>query len=199
MRSRLMTASKPSLYKAAGLLTICASTSCSTSFSPSPSIFIARRLAKCRKACLRCAGQNSPPVQRDTDSSSNRTTCEPHTGHTAGIANSRASRGRRSITTRATSGITSPARRTTTVSPMRTSLRRISSSLCSVALVTVAPPTNTGASRATGVSAPVRPTCTSMSSKVVVASSAGNLCAMAQRGARDTKPSCCCWAILLTL
>ena len=43
-----------------------------------------------------------------------------------------------------TSGITSPARRTITVSPSRTSLRRTSSSLCSVAYVTVTPPTEHG-------------------------------------------------------
>jgi hypothetical protein len=49
----------------------------------------------------------------------------------------------------------------------------------------------TGFSRATGVSAPVRPTWMSMFSSSVVASSAGNLCATAQRGARETKPSCC--------
>ena len=61
------------------------------------------------------------------------------------------------MTAATTSGMTSPARRTITVSPTRTSLRSISSWLCSVALVTVTPPTNTGASRATGVSAPVRP------------------------------------------
>ena len=76
-------------------------------------------------------------------------------------------RRRLSARTDTTSGITSPARRTTTVSPTRTSLRRASSSLCSVALVTVTPPTNTGASLATGVSLPVRPTCTSMPSTVV--------------------------------
>jgi hypothetical protein len=34
--------------------------------------------------------------------------------------------------------------------------------LCSVALVTVTPPTNTGLRRATGVSLPVRPTWMSM-------------------------------------
>ena len=104
---------------------------------------------------------------------------EPQTGQAVGMTNSRASSGRFSSTGASTSGITSPARRTMTVSPMRTSLRRISSSLCSVALVTVTPPTNTGLSRATGVMAPVRPTCTSMSSSVVVASSAANLCASA--------------------
>jgi hypothetical protein len=51
---------------------------------------------------------------------------------------------RLSGSTDTTSGITSPARRTMTVSPTRTSLRRASSSLCRVALVTVTPPTNTG-------------------------------------------------------
>jgi hypothetical protein len=67
-----------------------------------------------------------------------------------------------------------------------------SSSLCSVALVTVTPPTKTGFSRATGVIAPVRPTWTSMPSTSVSASSAGNLWAMAKRGARETKPSRSC-------
>ena len=65
---------------------------------------------------------------------------------------------RRSGTILTTSGITSPARRMTTVSPTRTSLRVSSSMLCNVALLTVTPPTNTGSSRATGVNAPVRPT-----------------------------------------
>ena len=59
---------------------------------------------------------------------------------------------------RGSCGMTSPARCTITVSPMRISLRAISSSLCSVALETTTPPTVTGFSRATGVSAPVRPT-----------------------------------------
>ena len=54
--------------------------------------------------------------------------------------------------------MTSPARCTTTVSPTRTSLRSISSSLCRVALETTTPPTVTGLSLAIGVSAPVRPT-----------------------------------------
>jgi hypothetical protein len=90
--------------------------------------------------------------------------------------------------TRATSGITSPARRTTTVSRRQMSLRRISSSLCSVAFTMVVPPTKTGFRRATGVSAPVRPTWMSMFSISVVASSAGNLCATAQRGGARHEP-----------
>ena len=68
------------------------------------------------------------------------------------------SRGRLSSTTARICGMTSPARCTTTVSPTRTSLRAISSSLCRVALETTTPPTVTGFSLATGVSAPVRPT-----------------------------------------
>ena len=42
---------------------------------------IARRLAKCRRDCLRCAGQTSPPVQRATASSTSRITADPHSGH----------------------------------------------------------------------------------------------------------------------
>ena len=112
-----------------------------------------------------------------------------------------ARRGRRlSGTTATTSGITSPARRTITVSPTRTSLRRASSSLCSVALVTVTPPTNTGASLATGVSLPVRPDLhVDGLAPSVSCSCAGYLCATAQRGSRVTKPSCFCSARLLTL
>ncbi len=66
--------------------------------------------------------------------------------------------GRFDATTLITCGITSPARRTITVSPIMRPRRAISSMLCSVALLTVTPPTNTGSRRATGVTAPVRPT-----------------------------------------
>ena len=95
--------------------------------------------------------------------------------------------------------MTSPARCTNTVSPTRTSLRSISSSLCRVALETTTPPTVTGLSLAIGVSAPVRPTLISIASTIVVACSAGNLCATAQRGERETKPSRCCSVRSLTL
>ena len=82
---------------------------------------------------------------------------------------------------------------------MRTPLRRSSNRLCNVALLTVVPPTNTGSSLATGVSLPVRPSCTSMPRSVVICSCAGYLCATAQRGSRLTKPSCFCSARSLTL
>ena len=57
-----------------------------------------------------------------------------------------------------TCGITSPARITITSSPSRTSLRRRSSSLWSVASLTVTPDTCTGSSCAKGTMWPVRPT-----------------------------------------
>ena len=89
---------------------------------------IARRDAKWRTASLRCAGQTSPPVQRHAAWSSARASAEPHSGHTVGICHGCVPCGRLSSTTRTISGITSPARRTITVSPTRTSLRAISSS-----------------------------------------------------------------------
>ena len=158
---------------------------------------IARREAKCSSDCLRCAGQKRPPVQRATASPSSFFTVEPHTGHFDGSL--KGSRRGPFEATRATSGMTSPARRTTTVSPAQMSLRRTSSSLCSVAFTMVVPPTKIGSSRATGVIAPVRPTWKSIATSLVVASSAGNLCAIAQRGARETKPSACWSAKRLTL
>ena len=149
---------------------------------------IARREAKWISASLRCAAQTRPPEQRQAAAPSSRSSAEPHTGQCAGMCQRRVCAGRCSGITRTTSGITSPARRTITVSPTRTSSRATWSALCSVALVTVTPATCTGASRATGVAAPVRPIWISIASTVVVCSCAGNLCAMAQRGARATKP-----------
>jgi hypothetical protein len=83
--------------------------------------------------------------------------------------------GRFERTTFTTCGITSPARCTTTVSRTRTSLRSISSWLWSEAFDTVTPPTCTGRSLATGVSAPVRPTWASIFSTTVVSWAGGNL------------------------
>ena len=109
------------------------------SLSPSPSMSSARRLAKCQIACLRWAGQERPATQRTAVSPSARTAGAPHTGHSRGSSKRTVSGGRRSDSTRTTSGMTSPARRTITVSRTRTSLRSSSSWLWSVALVTVTP------------------------------------------------------------
>ena len=80
-----------------------------------------------------------------------------------------------------------------TVSPISTPSRSISSSLCSVARETVTPLIVTGLRCATGVSAPVRPTCTSIPSTTVDCWRGGNLKAMAQRGAFAVQPS---WLLL---
>ena len=83
-------------------------------------------------------------------------------GSASGSRHGTVSGGRSSSTTFTIFGITSPARSTKTVSPMRTSSRSISSWLCRPACTTVTPPIWTGGSTATGVSAPVRPTEVSM-------------------------------------
>jgi hypothetical protein len=104
-----------------------------------------------------------------------RTRAVPHDEHFLGNRHGRAFFGRFDTTGPTTSGITSPARRTTTVSPGRTSFRLTSSSLCRVAVVTVTPLTNTGSSWANGVTTPVRPVCTKIPLSSVVRSSGGNL------------------------
>ena len=96
-------------------------------------------------------------------------------GQIVGNAHGRCRFGRIESTGPTTSGITSPALRTITVSPGRTSLAATWSWLCRVAIDTVDPPTNTGSSTANGVVRPVRPTEIWMSSSRVVRSSGGNL------------------------
>ncbi len=187
MRSRPMSVSALSAKTSDARFTSPLSTSCSTSFSPRPSTSSAPRLARCSTLFLSCAGQ-SRFGQRVTASPSSRTVAEPQTGHLPGRWNGRVRAGRFFFTTSTTWGITSPARCTTTVSPTRTSLRSTSSWLWSEAFETVTPPTCTGRSFATGVSAPVRPTWTSMASITVVACCGGNLNAIAQRGERGSSP-----------
>ena len=116
----------------------------------------------------------------------------PHSGQWVGITKARSVPVRFSTTGPRTSGITSPALRITTVSPIKTPLRTISSALCKVAFVTVEPATFTGSMYANGVTLPVRPTLTLISSKTVVTSSGGYLYAIAHLGAREVKPNCCC-------
>ena len=88
-----------------------------------------------------------------------------------------------------TCGITSPARRTITSSPGRTSLRARSSSLCSVAAFTVTPPTCTGSSAANGCRSPNLPTFQLIAFSRVTAVVGGNFQAIAHRGSRPTTPS----------
>ena len=134
--------------------------------------------------------ETRPPVQRRTTSPGGRTARLPQAGQCVGGVQATGPRGVSGTKPRIC-GMTSPARCSITVSPARTSLRAISSSLCSVARVTTTPPTFTGWRWATGVNAPVRPTWTSMFSSSVWACSAGNFHAMAQRGVRPTAPRRC--------
>ncbi len=144
----------------------------------------APRLVQWIRRSHRCAG-HATLVQRATTSPGGRQTSLWHEGQQSGITHGGAPAGRIPGTGPTTSGMTSPALRTMIVSPTRTSLRWTSSSLCSVALAMVDPATSTGSNSASGVSAPVRPTCTRISRRIVVFSSGGNLNAIAHRGALD--------------
>ncbi len=95
--------------------------------------------------------------------------------------------------------MTSPALRSTTVSPMSTPLRTTSWALCRVAIDTVDPATVTGSMTPNGVTRPVRPTLTWMSRSLVLTSSGGYLKAIAQRGAREVAPSWRCTTTSSTL
>ncbi len=86
--------------------------------------------------------------------------------------------------------MTSPALRSTTVSPSRTSLALTTSWLCRVAYCTIEPATFTGsASTAYGVARPVRPIPTLIAASFPVTSSGGYFQAIAQRGDFEVEPS----------
>ena len=148
---------------------------------------------------MSCEGQLNPPVQRRTASPFSRTAGEPQSGHLSGILNGRSAPVLRLATTETTSGITSPARSSSTKSPIRMFFSYNWSSLCSVARDTIVPPTNTGSRHATGVRAPVRPTWTMISHRRVITRSAGNLKAIECFGAFALFPSCICSTNELTL
>jgi hypothetical protein len=168
------------------------------------------RETKCFSRSTACAGQISPPVQRRTESPGSRIAGEPHSGQVSGKAKGCAS-GR--------------ARAQVHVGDLGDHVAR-AVDLHPVADADVAPLADrgalgiaagdvvlvvqrgvrdqhaahvTGRSRATGDSAPVRPTWMSMPSSRVQAVSAGNLCAMAQRGVVERKPSRACSARSSTL
>ncbi len=127
-------------------------------------MFIARREAKCSRPRRRRAGHEAFS-QRHTTSSSGLTSVLPHDGHASGMRQGCRCAGRSARTGPITLGMMSPPFSTTTMSPGRMSRRAISCSLCSVAICTVVPPSLTGSSTANGVTAPVRPTFTSIRSE----------------------------------
>ncbi len=156
--------------------------------------------AKDLSSCQRRSGQ-SRFGQRVNTAPSGLTVGVAHEGHLAG---GRGTGARSGFSTacgagESTCGITSPARRTITSSPGRTSLRARSSSLCSVAIFTVTPPTWTGSRRANGCRSPNLPTFQSTSCSVVTAVVGGNFQAIAQRGSRPTTPRRRCSSTSSTL
>ena len=132
------------------------------------------RDAKCSMRLRSCAG-HAGFTQRTATSPSSRRTSPPHTGHVAGISKTRSPPVRFSGITDSIAGITSPAFTSQTWSPTRMSCRAIWSALCSVAREMVEPASSVGLSSATGVSMPVRPTCTVIDSTTVSARSGAYL------------------------
>ncbi len=157
--------------------------------SPSPSMSIAPRETKCLSSCH----------WRPWHSRFGHFVNTPSAGLTVGVSQEgqrsggeggedRSERSTACGAGESTCGITSPARRTMTSSPGRMSLRARSSSLCSVASLTVTPPTWTGSSTANGCRSPNLPTFHMMSRSVVTFVVGGNFQAIAQRGSRPTVP-----------
>uniref|UniRef100_A0A1A9VKE4 Probable periplasmic serine endoprotease DegP-like n=1 Tax=Glossina austeni TaxID=7395 RepID=A0A1A9VKE4_GLOAU len=99
----------------------------------------------------------------------------PHSGQILGNLNL----GRELLSTSTIFGMTSPARSTTTMSP----------------LLTTTPPMFIGTNSAIGVSTPVLPTCTDIFFILVFPRAAGNLCAIAPRGALLVFPNLSYYAI----
>ena len=193
MRSRLASRAVSSRYRSATERTSPRSTSCSINLLPRPSTSRAALLTQWRRPPRRMAGQLLL-MQRVAASSPSLTRVEPHSGQHSGSCTGCAPAGRRSGRTLTTSGMISPALRTTTVSPMCRSSSAMRSALCSVARLTLVPARATGSNSATGVTAPVRPTCTVTRSRRLGASSAGNFSAIAQRGAFWVNPASSCKA-----
>ena len=156
--------------------------------APRPSMFMAPREAKCSRPRRIFAGHDSFG-QRHTTSSSSFPRALPHSLHVAGITQGCVSGGRRLRMGATTFGMTSPPFSITTVSPSRMSRRATSCALCSVAIEIVEPARRTGSRTANGVTAPVRPTLTSIRSSFVWACCAGNLKAVAHLGNFAVAPS----------
>ena len=144
--------------------------------SPRPSTSRAPREPMWATRSVSWAGQERVLGQRrSTSPSLAGARAVPQEGQASGITKTRSEPSRTSRTGATISGMTSPALRRTTRSPMRTPLRATSVGLCRVARDTVDPATRTGSIMPNGVTRPVRPTWTSMSSSRVRTSSGGYL------------------------
>ena len=174
-----------------GNFTRFAETSFSTTAPPKPSMSIQSREAKCSSARFILSGQKKLG-QRQTAWPWSRTSFVLHTGQYSGNLKGCEFAPRKFLsTTSITAGIISPAFSIKTLSPSRMSFLASSSALCSVALETVLPERNTLSSSATGVIAPVLPTCKVIFFKVVIALWLLYFHAVAQRGDFAVKPAFC--------
>ena len=162
------------------------SISWSTIRSPRPSMSIWLRPTNHLRRSRNCSG-HAAFVQKSLGPSF--VTGSPQLGHAAGGSTGCAPRGRFARSTSTTCGMISPAFSTITVSPIRMSLRWISSMLWSVACWTLVPAITTGSMVARGVSVPPFPTCHAICRRTVGFFSAGYLNATAQRGAFAVTPS----------
>jgi len=126
-----------------------APSSASAACQPSVSMSSAARPARWNSRSRSWDGQERWLGQRmsASDSFSGRSSV-PHAGQWVGITKARSVPSRNSTTGPRISGMTSPAFRRMTVSPISTPLRATSEALCSVAASTVDPATKTGSIRA---------------------------------------------------
>ena len=189
IRSRFSISSALREYRSAASRISPASSKSSTICGPRPSIFIAPLDAKCSILRDICAGQATFVHLIATPSPSSLNTGSPQEGQAVGILNSTSLPSRLSVLALTTSGMMSPALRTTTTSPSIIPLSRIKSRLWSVARLTVVPASLTGARTAVGVRTPVLPTAIVISSSRVSFSSGGNLYATAHLGVLVPSPS----------
>ena len=131
------------------------SCSSATCFSPSPSMSIAPRETKCLSSCQRAGAVAVGALREDALLGLDRLRVAERAARRRRGCGGRSLRSTTCGAGETTCGITSPARTTITSSPARMSLRRMSSSLCSVASLIVTPPTaparapRTGAGRRT--------------------------------------------------
>ena len=116
------------------------------SLAPRPSMSIASRWANQRIHSLSWSGQRDGGVGAvEVDLARARARPgAPQLGQVVGKSKGTSVPSRASTSTRTTCGMISPAFWITTVSPIRTSLRRISSALCRLARLTVVPASGTG-------------------------------------------------------
>ena len=141
----------------------------SAASSPSPSMSKAERAPKWAIRSVICAGHPAWFGQRRSTSPSFwGASFVPHEGQLCGMTKGYSLPSRAATTGATISGITSPAFRKTTRSPIKTPFRATSLALCKVARETWEPATRMRSITPYGVTRPVRPTWTRISRRRVL-------------------------------